>query len=196
MNIPIQKTAIPIMLSLLLGLTLAGCNTEITMRDLETRYGITYVKGSKIPFSGIIKAYYDPDAEDKESRKIYMEGMYVNGYRDDKWITYKWDGSRIETPYKSGRKEGIEKTFYFTGEPKREQRFFDNKPHGNDVHFDRNKQTTLQLFYRHGVPGAPPPNRKAEIKMAEEEVIATQKRDERLFGKRQKGWIEHVMDML
>ena len=180
---------------LLTSLTLAGCK-EITMADLETRYGITYVKGSRTPFSGMVKSYYDSDSGDEEDRKVFIEGFYTLGYKSDKWITHKWDGGRVETPYNSGRKEGIEKTFNSNGSPVREQRFFDGRPHGNDIHFDKNKKTTLQLFYRHGVLGPPQPNRKAEIKMEEEEVLAAQKRDERLFGKRKKSWIEHVIDLL
>jgi hypothetical protein len=195
MNDCTQKSPLFLALLLFLGLSLSGCNEEITLINLETRYGVTYIKGSKTPFTGPIVGYYDKELEDKEKRKIYKEGIYVNGYKDDKWFTYKWNGVRIETPYKSGRIEGIQKTFYSTGEPKREQRFFDGKPHGNDIHFSKDNVRTLQIFYRHGVPGAPPPSRKAEIKMEEEEIIAAQKRDDRLFGKRQKSWIEHVIDM-
>lgn len=195
MKICTQKIFRLIPLTFLIAVTLMGCDKEITMVDLETRYGRAYIKGGKVPFNGPIKAYYDPDAEDKDSRKLYREGFYVDGFKDDKWITYKWSGARVETPYTSGVKEGVEKTFYSTGEPKREQRFFDGRPNGNDVHFNRQKEITLQLFYRHGVVGAPPPNRKAEIKIAEAEALAVEKRNERLFGKRQKTWMEHVMDM-
>ncbi len=183
-------------LIMILSMGLAGCDNEITMDDLETRYGRAYVKGQRTPFSGAIKQYYDPENEDKDARKVFREGFYVNGLKEDKWITYKWSGAKVETPYVNGRKEGVEKTFYSTGEPKREQRFFDGLPNGNDVHFNRQKEITLQLFYRNGVVGPPPPNRKAELKIAEEEEIAKQKRNERLFGKRQKSWMEHVMDML
>lgn len=186
-----------LLLTLLWGVALTGCQKEVVMEDLVTRNGVAYVKGSRIPFTGPIKSYYDEDALDKpiEERRVYQEGIYLNGRKTDKWITYKWDGGRIETPYVNGVKEGVEKTFYNTGEPKREQRFFDGHPNGNDVHFSKDNVRTLQIFYRHGHPGAPPPNRKAEMKMEEEEKAAAKKRDERLFGVRQKSWMEHVMDL-
>jgi antitoxin component YwqK of YwqJK toxin-antitoxin module len=196
MNMHQQKTAFTTFLLLFALMTLSGCNDEITMNDLETRHGVTYVKGGRVPFSGMVKAYYDTDSEDKENRKVFREGVYVEGYKSEKWITYKWDGGRIETPYKFGRKEGIEKTFFSDGNPKQEQRFFDNKPNGNDIYFNRQREITLTIFYRNGAPGAPPPNRKAEIKLEEEEALAAEKRNERLFGKRQKSWIEHAMDVL
>ncbi|MBF0382068.1 MAG: hypothetical protein HQL69_13675 [Magnetococcales bacterium] len=196
MNMYRQKIAFTTMLLLFIATSLSGCNDEITMRDLETRHGVTYLKGGRTPFNGMVKDYFDVDAEDKDSRKVYREGLYVNGLKSDKWITYKWDGGRIETPYKFGRKEGIEKTFFSTGGPKREQRFFDNRPNGNDIHFNRQKEITLTIFYRNGSPGAPPPDRKAEIKLEEEEALAIEKRNERLFGKRQKSWIEHALDVL
>ncbi|MBF0455083.1 MAG: hypothetical protein HQL72_09765 [Magnetococcales bacterium] len=189
-----QKNALPLLFLFLVSLMVTGCK-EITMEDLETRHGVTYVKGSKTPFTGMVKSYYSSESDDPEDRKVFREGSYLEGYKNDKWMTYKWDGGRIETPYKSGRIEGIVKTFYSTGEPKREQRFFDGKPHGNDIHFSKDNVRTLQIFYRHGVPGAPPPSRKAEIKMEEEEIEAAQKRDERLFGKRNKSWMEHVLEM-
>ena len=191
-----QKTSFTTLLLLFAIMSLYGCDNEITMNDLETRHGVTYVKGSKIPFNGLVKAYYDTNSEDKDQRKVFREGLYVNGLKSEKWITNKWDGGRIETPYKFGRKEGIVKTFFSTGGPKQEQRFFDDRPNGNDIHFNRQREIILTIFYRNGAPGAPPPNRKAEIKLEEEEAFAAERRNERLFGKRQKSWIEHAMDVL
>ncbi|MBF0357730.1 MAG: hypothetical protein HQL70_03920 [Magnetococcales bacterium] len=196
MNIYQQKILRSIIVLLFTAFALSGCNDEITMDDLETRHGRAYVKGSKVPFEGQVFDYYDTNAEDKENRKVFREGFYVDGFKSEKWTTYKWSGAKVETPYKFGRKEGIEKTFFSTGGPAREQRFFDGRPHGNDIHFNRQREITKTIFYRNGTPGAPPPDRKAEIKLAEEEEIAAQKRNERLFGKRKKSWIEHALEIL
>ena len=147
---PVPLFLIIVTLPLLLG----GCGEKpvaetkpelegVNIKELETREGIKYLKGSDTPYTG--KSY----------------GLYVNGqkereenYKDgkrDRSIYFNENGQKaIETSFKDGKANGLQTKWHENGQKREEINYKDGKWDGLWVVWYKNGQKKLEENYKNG----------------------------------------------
>ena len=114
-----------------LPLLLGGCGEKpvaetkpelegVNIKELETREGIKYLKGSDTPYTG--KSY----------------GLYVNGQK------------AIETSFKDGKANGLQTKWHENGQKREEINYKDGKWDGLWVVWYKNGQKKLEENYKNG----------------------------------------------
>ena len=115
----------------------------VNIKELETREGIKYLKGSDTPYTG--KSY----------------GLYVNGqkereenYKDgkrDRSIYFNENGQKaIETSFKDGKANGLQTKWHENGQKREEINYKDGKWDGLWVVWYKNGQKKLEENYKNG----------------------------------------------
>ena len=147
---PVPLFLIIVTLPLLLG----GCGEKpvaetkpelegVNIKELETREGIKYLKGSDTPYTG--KSY----------------GLYVNGqkereenYKDgkrDRSIYFNENGQKaIETSFKDGKANGLQTKWHENGQKREEINYKDGKWDGLWDVWYKNGQKKLEENYKNG----------------------------------------------
>ncbi|MBF0621845.1 MAG: hypothetical protein HQL54_07940 [Magnetococcales bacterium] len=156
-------------LLILLVTLLTACSGEVEMGHLDVRDGLTYLKNSKIPYTGPVVSYFPPKDEDEEP-KLYMSGQFVSGRREGVWNYYSWNGERREVRYALGRQHGLARWFFTQDRKKRDQEFRNGRAHGGGTWWDQKGDSTAHDYYRYGskVP-YPQPEDRAKFEQEEKD---------------------------
>lgn len=162
-----MKKLILTILILIMG-NLLNANTlkEVSINDTETRNDLTYVKGQKELFTGLVKGKIQDffvetpykDGKINGVKKIYYNGVvrfefpFIDGKMNGIGKEYYSDGTiRTETPYKNDKPNGIVKTYDVFGNLESEVPFTDNEINGVAKYYRTNGKLRFEISYKNGI---------------------------------------------
>jgi antitoxin component YwqK of YwqJK toxin-antitoxin module len=107
-------------------------------------------------FDGPYTIWYRTSANQSAAGSLYkaLEGLYSNGKKTGKWMSWREDGSKIEQgKYVADKKQGLWTTWYQNGQKEKELEFDKGVERGLEVHWYENGQKGIECHVDGWLPG-------------------------------------------